>query len=89
MISGIIEWRFNGDEASPEQREIFDTVMNYDWLAKHGIHMFDTEAIWAELDKQLSQALERSPVTKFRLTEGESNPCWDNLWTGLVIGGGQ
>lgn len=89
MISGVIEWQFDCDEASQEAREVFDRVMNRDWLREHGIHPFDTEAIWVELDKQLSQVTKRSPVTRVRISEGEPNSWWDSFWTGLVIGGEQ
>jgi len=87
MDSGVIEWCFNCDEASEKAREVFDRVMNRDWLLEHGIHPFCTEAVWAELDRQLSQITKRSPVTRVRIREAEPNPCWDNLWTGLAIGG--
>lgn len=89
MISGIIEWCFNCDEASETAREVFDRVMNYDWLREHGIHPFDTDAIWAELEKQLSKVSKQSPVTKVRIREGDANLRWDTLWTELVTGGEQ
>jgi hypothetical protein len=89
MISGIIEWRFNCDEASETARKVFDKVMNYDWLREHGIQPFDSTAAWEEAMRQLSQVTKRSPVTRVRIREGKVNPCWDNLWTGLVTGGEQ
>jgi len=89
MISGIIEWCFDCDEASESAREVFDRVMNRDWLREHDIHPFDTDAIWAELDKQLSQVTKRSPATRIRIREGDTNLCWDTLWTELATGGEQ
>lgn len=88
MIYGVIEWQFDCDEASEKANEVFHTVMNYDWLREHGINPFDSDAAWEEVMKQLSQVTKRSPVTRVRIRAGEPNPCWDNLWTGLVIGGG-
>ena len=89
MIYGVVEWRFDCDEASESAKEVFSTVMDYGWLQRYGIHPFDTEAIWAELDRQLSQVSKRSPVTRVRLSEGEPTPCWDNFWKSLMTGGGQ
>ncbi len=89
MISGVTEWRFDCDEASEKANEVFDTVMNRDWLREHGIDPFDYDAAWAEVMKRLPEVTKRSPVTRVRIREGKVNPCWDNLWTGLVTGGGQ
>ena len=59
MISGVIEWRFNCDEASEVANEVFDTMMNRDWLREHSINLFDNDAVWGEVMKQLSQVTKR------------------------------
>lgn len=87
MISGIIEWRFDCNEASEKVNEVFDTVMNRDWLREHGIGPFDDDGAWEEVMKQLSQVTKRSPVTVVRIREGDTNLCWDSLWAELLTGG--
>jgi hypothetical protein len=87
MISGVIEWRFDCDEASKQARETFDKVMNRDWLREHGIGPFDDDGAWQEVMKQLTKVTNRSPVTIVRLREAEANPCWDLLWQRIFTGG--
>ena len=87
MISGVTEWRFDCDEAFEKANEVFDTVMNREWLREHGIDPFDDDAAWTEVMKRLPEVMKRSPVTLVRIREGDANRCWDTLWTEIVTGG--
>ena len=84
MISGVIEWCFVCDEASESAREVFDRVMNRDWLLEHGIHSFDTDAAWEEVMKQLSHLREPCLLTIIRVAE--PNPAWDSFQANLMKG---
>jgi len=84
MDSGVIEWCFDCDEASEKAREVFDGVMNRDWLLGHGIHPFDSDAAWKEVMKQLSLLREPCVLTVIRITE--PNPKWDLFQANLIKG---
>jgi len=83
MIYGIVEWRFDCDEASDIAKEVFNRVIGVDRFP------VDLDADYGELSEQLHQVTKRSPVTIVRIREGEANFYWDNLWTELIIGGEQ
>lgn len=76
MDSGVIEFRFNCDEASKKANELFDKVMNRDWLLEHGIAPFDTDGAWEEVSKQLSHIGERHVLNVTRIV-GHPNSRWD------------
>ena len=84
MISGVIEWSFDCDEASESAREVFDRVMNRDWLLEHGISPFDSDAAWEEVKKQLSHLREPCLLTIIRVAE--PNPAWDSFQANLMKG---
>ena len=84
MISGVIEWRFDCDEASEKANEVFDTVMNREWLREHGIDPFDDDAAWEEVKKQLSHLREPCLLTIIRVAE--PNPAWDSFQANLMKG---
>jgi len=84
MIYGVVEWRFDCDEASESAKEVFSTVMDYGWLQRHGIHPFDTEAAWEEVMKRLSDLKEPCVLTVVRITE--PNPRWDLFQENLMKG---
>jgi hypothetical protein len=82
MISGVIEWSFDCDKASENAREVFDRVMNRDWLREHGISLVDIDAAWEELVKQLLTLGEPCVVTVIRVNE--PNWKWDLFFTNLI-----
>jgi len=84
MISGVIEWRFDCDEASEKANEVFDTVMNREWLREHGIDPFDDDAAWAEVMKRLSDLREPCVLTIIRVAK--PNPAWDSFQANLMKG---
>ena len=84
MDSGVIEFRFNCDEASEKANELFDKVMNRDWLLEHGIDPFDTDGAWEEVKKQLSHLREPCLLTIIRVAE--PNPAWDSFQANLMKG---
>lgn len=84
MDSGVIEWCFNYDEASEKAREVFDRVMNRDWLLEHGIDPFDSDAAWEEVKKQLSHLREPCLLTIIRVAE--PNSAWDSFQANLMKG---
>lgn len=68
----VIEWRFKCDEASKRANELFDNVMNRDWLLEHGIAPFDIDAAWEEVSKRLSPMGERHVLNITRIV-GQPN----------------
>jgi len=84
MGSGVIEWCFDCDQASEAANDVFDTVMDRDWLLEHGIHPFDTDAAWEEVMKQLSHLREPCLLTIIRVAE--PNPAWDSFQANLMKG---
>ena len=82
MDSGVIEWRFDCDESSEAAKEVFDRVMNRDWLLEHGISPFDSDAAWEEVMKQLSDLREPCVLTVVRVAE--SNLGWDLFFTNII-----
>ena len=84
MISGVIEWSFDCDEASESAREVFDRVMDRGWLLEHGISPFDSDAAWEEVMKRLSDLKEPCVLTVVRITE--PNPRWDLFQENLMKG---
>ncbi len=84
MDSGVIEWRFDCDEASESAREVFDRVMDRGWLLEHGISPFDSDAAWEEVMKRLSDLKEPCVLTVVRITE--PNPRWDLFQENLMKG---
>ena len=82
MDSSVIEWRFNCDEASEKAREVFDRVMNRDWLLEHGIAPFDSDAAWEEVKKQLSHLREPCLLTLIRVAE--PNLAWVSFQANLM-----
>lgn len=93
MDSSVIEWRFCCDKASESAREVFDRVMNRDWLLEHGIHPFDSDAAWEEVRKHLAHLREPCGVlTAIRVTEGkatadEQQGIWSKVYQ--VLAGGE
>ena len=85
MDLGVIEWCFNCDEASKRANDLFDKIMDRDWLLQHGIHPFDIDAAWAELEKQLAHLREPCLLTVTRATK--PNASWDSFVANLVRGG--
>ena len=85
MDLGVIEWGFKCDEASKRANELFDKVMDRDWLLQHGIHPFDTDTAWVEIEKQLSHLGESCLLTVTRATK--PNARWDSFVANLVQGG--
>ena len=67
MNSVVIEWCFKCDEASEKANELFDKVMNRDWLLRHGIPPFDIDAAWEEVSKRLSHICERHVLNVTRI----------------------
>ena len=84
MDSGVIEWRFDCDESSEAAKEVFDGVMNRDWLSEHGIAPFDSDGAWGAVMKQLSELKEPCVLTVIRVTE--PNPRWDLFQENLMKG---
>ncbi len=82
MGSGVLEWCFDCDQASEAANDVFDTVMNREWLLEHGIHPFDTDAAWEEVKKQLSHLREPCLLTIIRVAE--PNPAWDSFQASLM-----
>ncbi len=78
MNSGVIEFRFDCDEASEGAEEIFNRMMGVDCL------LGDWDAVYKELSKQIRQVTKRSPLTVVRIREAEPNPCWGSLWANLL-----
>jgi len=84
MDAMVIEWCFDCDQASEVANDVFDTVMNREWLLEHGIHPFDTDAAWEEVKKQLSHLREPCLLTIIRVAE--PNPAWDSFQANLMKG---
>jgi hypothetical protein len=84
MDAMVIEWCFDCDQASEAANDVFDTVMNREWLLEHGIHPFDTDAAWEEVKKQLSHLREPCLLTIIRVAE--PNPAWDSFQANLMKG---
>ncbi len=87
MDAMVIEWCFDCDQASEAANDVFDTVMNREWLLEHGIHPFDTDAAWEEVKKQLSHLREPCLLTIIRVAE--PNPSWDSFLANLMKGSGK
>ncbi len=84
MDAMVIEWCFDCDQSSEAANDVFDTVMNREWLLEHGIHPFDTDAAWEEVKKQLSHLREPCLLTIIRVAE--PNPAWDSFQANLMKG---
>jgi hypothetical protein len=84
MDLGVIEWSFNCDEASKNANDLFSKVMNRGWLLQKGIHPFDIDAAWAEVEKQLSQLGEPCVLTVTRATKPSA--LWDLFIANLTRG---
>ena len=82
MDLDVLEWCFNCDEASKKANDIFNKVMDRNWLAHHGIHPFDLDAAWVELERQLEQLREPCVLTVTRATE--MNASWNSFVANLM-----
>ncbi len=84
MDAMVIEWCFDCDQASEAANDVFDTVMNRDWLWEHGISLFDSDAAWEEVMKQLSDLREPCVLTIIRVAK--PNTAWDLFQANLMKG---